>query len=149
MHTPHLLLPAPGSTPTNLKRSRDRRSTLPPDLLREASLRLGIMSLLGAVLWTLGTVLGHIAFQATDRGRGYFWFSLALPTDAIAGASIIGSLALFIYTRRSRRDPGFILDVGLAYMVLMALALGLMFHLGVLVQRDSSPATRVVRPEIS
>jgi len=47
IHRPH------GSTPPALD-SQGRPRTLPPDLLREASQRLGILSLLGAVLWFLG-----------------------------------------------------------------------------------------------
>jgi len=149
MLTPHLILPPPGSTAAERRRSRGHASALPPDLLREASLRLGIMSLLGAVLWTLGTVLGHIVFRATGPEGQYLWLSLVLPNDAIAGASILASLALFVYTRRSRRDPEFILDVGLAYMILTALALGLMFHYGLMFQWSTMPADRALRPEIS
>jgi eukaryotic-like serine/threonine-protein kinase len=107
------------------------------------------MSLVGAVLWLLGTVLGHIAFRASAAGGEYLWLSLLLPTDAIAGASILASLALFVYTRRSRRDPEFILNVGLAYMVLTALALGLTFHFGLMLQWNGVPAGGALRPEIS
>jgi eukaryotic-like serine/threonine-protein kinase len=149
MHTPHLVLPPPGSTAAERRRSRGPGSALPPDLLREASLRLGIMSLVAATLWAIGTVLGHIAFRATGPEGEYLWLSLVLPTDTIAGASFLASLALFVYTRRSHRDPEFILNVGLAYMVLMALALGLMFHFGLMYQWNRMPAAIALRPELS
>ncbi|HET9002544.1 MAG TPA: hypothetical protein VFN39_00960, partial [Gemmatimonadaceae bacterium] len=43
---------------------------LPDDILRQASRRLGVFSLIVAVLWFLGTTLGHIA------GR------MMMPSDA-------------------------------------------------------------------
>ena len=142
MPSPHLIAPPPDSTPAGVRNSRGRHRALPPDLLREASRRLGIVALLGAVLWTVGTVAGHAASWVMARG-GHPWFALELPTDAIAAVSIVVSLALFAYARRSRRDPGFILDLGLAYMVYVGLALGLMVHLGPV------PANWAVKPEIS
>jgi tRNA A-37 threonylcarbamoyl transferase component Bud32 len=143
MPSPHLIARPPGSTPAELRSTRGHRRALPPDLLREASRRLGIMSLLSAVLWTVGPALGHVAFWATRESGEYSLFSPALPMDIIAGVSIVVSLALFAYTRRSRRDPGFILDLGLVYMVYVGLALGLMVHLGPV------PANWTVEPEIS
>ena len=71
-------------------------------------------------------MLGHLASRAMNPGDSH-WAHLQ-TTDAIAGASVLVSLALFSYTRKRDRDPRFILDLGLAYMVLTALALSLMFH---------------------
>jgi tRNA A-37 threonylcarbamoyl transferase component Bud32 len=140
--------PLPNSTPAALRRTRGHHRPLPEDLLREASLRLGIMSLLAAVLWAVGSLLGHIAYAAMDTAGTYRWFALVMPTDAIALVSIGVSLALFVYTRKSRRSPAFILDLGLAYMVVMALALALLEHLGLTLQADQMAHHRV-RPEIS
>jgi hypothetical protein len=42
--------------------------------------------------------------------------------DAIAAVSVVASLLRFAYTRTANRDPQRILDLGLAYMVLTALA---------------------------
>ena len=149
MSAPHLIVPPPGTTPVELRTSRGHRRPLPPDLLREASLRLGIMSLLGAVLWTVGTTAGHLVLRATSPAGDDRWRSFLLPTDAIALSSVVVSLALYAYTRRSRRDPAFILDLGLGYTILMALALGLMFHFSLMYSRATEPATLAVRPEIS
>src|SRR5512143_589912 len=101
---------------------------LPNDILRQASRRLGVFSLIVAVLWILGTVLGHIAGRMITP-RNPHWLRID-STDVIAIASVVVSVALFAYTRRSTRRPQFVLDLGLGYMVLMALALGLMFHWG-------------------
>ena len=141
MTKPQLIGPVPGSTPAALASSRNRRLALPPDLLRDATRRLGIMALVSATLWGLGTLLGHLVaglMNPDDPG----WTRLH-PDDAIAGASILSSLALYWYTRRTRGDPQRVLDLGLGYMVLMALALGLMFHVA------GAPLDRTVRPEIS
>jgi serine/threonine-protein kinase len=99
------------------------------------------MSLVSAVLWGLGTLLGHLVagLMNPDDQR---WTTLQ-PTDAIAGASMLLSLAVYWYTRRTHGDPQRVLDFGLGYMVLMALALGLMFHV------DAGPSGRTVGPEIS
>ena len=123
-----LLAPPPTSTPADLTRSLGRFRDFPDDLLKEASLRLGIMSLLAAVLWVVGLTAGHLAAHAIypDSQR---WLHLDI-TDAIGLASAILSLALYVYIRKGERDPRFILDLGLWYLVFTALALGLVFHLG-------------------
>ena len=56
---------------------------------------------------------------------------------------MLASLLLFAYTRTANRDPQRILNLGLAYMVLTALALGLTFHSGPI------RPTRSVAPQIS
>ena len=101
---------------------------LPDDILRQASRRLGVFSLIVAVLWFLGTTLGHIAGRMMMPSNAN-WLRIE-AMDVIAISSIVLSIALFIYTRRSRHEPQFVLDLGLVYMVVMALALGLMFHWG-------------------
>lgn len=124
MATPRRIGPPPTrSTPPEPAGWRGHERALPPDLLRQASARLGVMSLLGAALWTAAPALGHVA--------GDVPFPQAL--DAVAGASIVLSLALFVYTRRSRGSPERALDLGLWYMVLTALALGMSAHLSPLV----------------
>ncbi len=124
---PHLIGPVLNDSPAGGEASKDRARDLPPDLLREASVRLGILSLVVGALWTLGTIFGHIADHAMMQASDRRWLRFE-TTDAIAVASIGASIALFIFTRRSRREPRFVLDLGLGYMVLMAFALGFMFH---------------------
>jgi serine/threonine-protein kinase len=121
---PRRIGPLPSSTPAGP--TRGRRRPLPPDLLREASRRLGIMCLLSAALWVTGTVLYHIVDRVLGQSDTR-WLRFQ-PSDAISMASVVVSLALFVYTRRSRRDPQFILDLGLVYMVVMSLAVGTIWH---------------------
>ena len=84
------------------------------------------MSLIAAALWLFATLFGHLAARAMmpDDQR---WMQFDM-TDAIAVVSIAASLGLFAYTRRNRRDPQSILDLGLVYLIFNGLALGLMIH---------------------
>ncbi len=105
---------------------RSAPRALPDDLLREASRRLGIMSLMGTILWITGWGLYYVAMQAmvADHpmpGR------LRTP-DYIALVSAIFSFLLFVYTRKSKRSPAFMLDLGLWYLGVTALAIGFMWH---------------------
>jgi eukaryotic-like serine/threonine-protein kinase len=122
---PQRIGPVPPSGPTGLSRARGVRHALPDDLLREASHRRSTIALLGAGLWIVGVGLDHLvlAWVLGDPAR------LKLrSSDAIGGASVVLSLALFFYARRSDRDPRFILDLGLGYLVVTAFALGNLFH---------------------
>jgi eukaryotic-like serine/threonine-protein kinase len=139
MTMPRLIGPQTDATPVVAAARRGPRA-LPDDFLREASARLGIMSLVAAGLWVVGTILDRFAMpsmQGTPVDLG--------PTmgDAIAAVSVVASLLLFAYTRKANRDPQRILDLGLLYMVLTALALGLTFHSGPI------PATLSASPQIS
>jgi serine/threonine-protein kinase len=99
---------------------------IPEDLLREASRRLGIMALLSAVLWFTATALEHWAIRWLFQ-RDPTWTGLDF-VDAVAFVSIVVSLALYAWTRRTRRDPGFILNVGLAFLLYTSLAIALVWH---------------------
>lgn len=100
--------------------------TLPQDLLHEASRRLGIVALLGAVLWFVSTVLEYLVIRSL-AGRHPSWQEL-LAHDSIAAVSILVSLALYRFTRVSRREPRFMLDLGLVYLVFTALGIAILWH---------------------
>jgi tRNA A-37 threonylcarbamoyl transferase component Bud32 len=115
-------------TPAELQSAAGHRRRLPDDLLRQASRRLEIMSLMAAVLWVIGPVLGHLALHAMSPGDPR-WAQF-LTIDAIAAASVVTSLALFLYLRTGDRDPAFVMDLALVYMVAMAFAIGVLMHWG-------------------
>ncbi len=104
-------------------------STLPEDLLREASHRLGIVSLASAALWAANFVLVHFVhpvpgtLQNMQLARHAEWVPVF---DLVGGATFLLSIALFWYTRRSRRSARFLLDLALVYEVLIALSIGLL-----------------------
>jgi eukaryotic-like serine/threonine-protein kinase len=114
---------------------------MPDDLLRDASRRVRVMSLVAAALWVVATVLYHLVDRILGHGESDWWWPK--PSDAISGVAVAVSLALFAYTRRPGRDPRVILDLGLVHMVLMALGVGLIWHW------DPAPTAPAVAPVIT
>ena len=110
MADPHLIVPVPRTTASKITSSGGRRRELPSDLLRDASRRLGVMCLVAAGLWTLGTGLWHLAVRSMNPGDPR-WLRLS-GTDVIAASGVIASVLLFFYTRKPDRDPRRILDLG-------------------------------------
>jgi tRNA A-37 threonylcarbamoyl transferase component Bud32 len=106
--------------------SARRGSELPDDVLRQASRRLGIMSFLIALLWTLGWALDRLAVRALLHGDPE-WYRTG-PTDAFSAGGVALSLALFLYSRKAHIAPRVILDLGLVYQVVSAFFFGMMFH---------------------
>ena len=98
---------------------------IPADLLKEASLRLGVLALLAAALWIVASVAGHVAYGAISSTSSWQWFG---APDTIAALTAAASIGLFAYTRRTKRDPKFILNLGLGYLVLTSLAIALLMH---------------------
>ncbi|MEO8199421.1 MAG: serine/threonine-protein kinase [Gemmatimonadota bacterium] len=128
MANPNLVGPfARNSTPAGMLGWRSPRRDLPPDLLREASRRLSVISLLGAVLWIVGSIADHIVLHVMEPANP--GWNVLNATDGIALALTAISLGLFFYSRNTTRQPRFILDLGLGYLVLTTLALGLLIHL--------------------
>jgi serine/threonine-protein kinase len=134
------------TTPAELKSAPGHRR-LPPDLLRQASRRLEVIALIAAVLWALGTALGHLAFHATspDDPR----WAQVLPTDVIALAGAVMSVALFFYIRRGNHEPAFVIDLGLVFLVASAAFIGILMHWGDRVEHlDVSPKITWIGPVI-
>jgi serine/threonine protein kinase len=139
MPNPQLIGPHPESAPATLAAARARKREIPKDLLLEASHRLGVMCLLAGVLWIVATVLWHVTWPAFHPGKGIP--GLSAP-DWIALASGVASLGLWLFIRRSGRPPQFYLDLGLGYMVITCLAIGLVMHW-------SRPMYALLEPEVS
>jgi plasmid stabilization system protein ParE len=96
---------------------------LPEDLLRQASRRLGLACLVIAGLWGANFVLAHLLqpapVQATD-------VAILRTFDVLGAINIVASLGLFWYSRRAKRNPRFLLNLGLAYELLIALSIGIL-----------------------
>jgi eukaryotic-like serine/threonine-protein kinase len=108
--------------------------TLPADLLRGAARRLGIMSLVVGALWFVGSILWHISMRAM-HGQWVF----PLVSDIFPAIGALSSAGLYAYTRRSRADPGRVLDLGLVYMVVTSLLIALMMHWDPMAGRSVAP----------
>ena len=128
MSKPRLIGPVRATTPTETLRLTSGGRTLPYDLLQEASHRLGILSLVGAALWVSGTALYHLLAMRALAAPGDTSWIRPLPSDAVNSLAAIVSVALFVYTRKANREPQFILDLGLVYMVFTAMAIGIVMH---------------------
>src|SRR6476659_7282542 len=89
MQVPKLIRPPTDATPAEAAAARGRPRALPDDFLREASARLGIMSLVAAGLWVAGTVLGRLAMRSM-QGGGSMGLGLTMD-DAIAAVSVLAS----------------------------------------------------------
>ncbi len=86
------------------------------------------MALIAAGLWLVATLLGHLAFEVENPSDPR---STQLHTsDAVVAVTIVASLMLFFYLRIDNRNPARVVNLGLAYMVIMAFAIGLVMHGG-------------------
>jgi eukaryotic-like serine/threonine-protein kinase len=128
--------PLANSTPAGLKPGRSRRRRLPDDLLKQASRRLEAIALLAAVLWIFCTILYH-AIDLQNAGINS-WMSFQ-ATDALVGGGAAMSLGLFVYLRHSSRDPRFVLDLGLVFLVATAVIIGQILHWSSFVHTSTSP----------
>jgi serine/threonine-protein kinase len=99
---------------------------IPADLLQQASRRLQVMTLLGAALLVLGPALRHVALHAAQPGDAR-WTTLR-PMDVITSAGAAASLLLWWFLRRRERDPRWVVNLGLVYLVAMALVIGIALH---------------------
>jgi eukaryotic-like serine/threonine-protein kinase len=143
MPTPRLLGHMARDTPSDLTvTTGGRPRRLPDDLLRQASKRLQILALVGAGLWILGPALGHLALHLAEP-QNPEWTTFRV-LDGIAVFAFVTSIALYYYVGHTTRDPAFVLDLSLVYLVLTAIDLGVMFHWG-----PVSVAPTVARPMIS
>ena len=123
MSTADLIGPEQEPTPPE---PRSRRRSLPPDLQREAAQRLGFMALLAAALWFVALLADHLAMRAMRPGDPG-WARIDFQ-DYVAGVIIAISFFLYRYSKRENQNPGRMLDLGLVYMIVTAIALGLIMH---------------------
>ena len=134
MAHPQLIGPRPGRATTDeLSARRLPLYSVPFDLLQEASQRLGILSLVAAGLWVLNAILYHLVAVGPAHSI----------TNVIEIVSAVSSAGLFLYTRREVKNPQFVLDVGLAYMVLLCFAVAVVGHW------EHMPSDSAVAPEVS
>jgi hypothetical protein len=78
------------------------------------------MALIAASLWVVAPIVWRLLLPLWMQNADQNGLGLT-TSDAISAANALASLLLFAYTRATTRDPRWILDLGLGYMVLMAL----------------------------
>ena len=101
--------------------SGPRASALPPDLLREAGRRLGILARLVVVLAVINLALAHLLFPRLH---------VAWPVvgDVVVSSVALLSLGVYLYTRRAIADPTSFVTLGLVYEVVVAAAVASVEH---------------------
>jgi serine/threonine-protein kinase len=92
---------------------------LPDDLAAESAQRLSIFAAIGAGLWFYGLVMDTVLAPLTE------FVSLTPRATAIEALCVAACLAMFVYVRRSSHPVEVKTDVGLAFMVLNAVAVAL------------------------
>jgi eukaryotic-like serine/threonine-protein kinase len=93
---------------------------LPPDLLREASRRLEVTSLVVGAAFAVAILLNSLI-----RAGGWYTFAHPNAHNVVALTAIAVSGALAWLCRSGRVEPHRLLDVGLAYEVVIAFAISL------------------------
>jgi serine/threonine-protein kinase len=126
MSSPDLIGPEQGPTPP--ERSKSHRRPLPADLQREAAQRLGFMALIASALWIVALIADHLAMRALNP-EAPGWARIELP-DYVAAVAITISYFLYRYSKRENHKPARMLDLGLGYMILTSIALGIIIHWG-------------------
>jgi eukaryotic-like serine/threonine-protein kinase len=102
---------------------------LPEDLLQEAAQRLAYTCLISGGLWLANWLVVHFihplpaSFRPEGMAQHARWTQVF---DWVGGAAFAASLALFWYTRRSRKSARFLLDLALGYEVFIALNIGIL-----------------------
>jgi tRNA A-37 threonylcarbamoyl transferase component Bud32 len=123
---PRLIAPPDPSKPSGPPQWFRSRRSIPEDVLRQASRRLGIMSLVAASMWIVATVLYHIVDRVIGADDTAWW--AVQTSDTITAVAVVLSLALFVYSRRTHQNPRFVLDLGLVYMIVLSLLVGMIWH---------------------
>ena len=98
-------------------------SSLPGDLLEQASRRLGIMCLVIAGLWAANFVVWHFLQGAPTKMPDTAILRLF---DRLGVVGVVVSLALYWYTRTPGRNPRILLNLGLVYELQIALSAGVL-----------------------
>ncbi len=115
------LSPEPGETgPSAALTLQD----LPSDLLEASSRRLQIATLVWSALWSLGLVFNNFVGPRLDLpSEQVVPWGMAGNVVGVAGVAL--SLGLYALSRRPGFDPRRLLDLGLAYEVVLAFGIGL------------------------
>ena len=102
--------------------------TLPPDLLRQAAVRVRVAALVFAALWAfvlfMNDVVVRIPGMLSDGGRGW-----SLEENAYGVAGVVLFLSLAGAASRLRDRPELVIDLGLASVVVSALLIGVLTNL--------------------
>jgi hypothetical protein len=120
MANPQLVQPQVRTTPTD---AGPVATPLPADFLADAVRRLRLACLVWMVLWATAVVVNHFILPSLNirAGQAVPWTSVA---DGLATACILVSALVYRYAPIVGRRPEALVDLGIAYMVVLAFAIG-------------------------
>src|SRR5206468_7394902 len=124
-------LRSPFSGPTT---TGPRASALPPDLLREARRRLGVLARLLMALALINLTLGHTLFPRLHVG----WPVVA---DLVVVGVAVLSLGVFLYTRHAHTHAASFVTLGLVYEVAVVAAVATVEHASIAAESMSAGPT--------
>jgi len=110
-------------------RTQTGRQALPDDLLQEATQRLGVVCLVIAGLLAVNFLVVHFVYPmpgTLSQEQLPLHREWQRAFDLVGAVMLLISLALYWYTRVSRRSPKFLLDLALVYEVVIAFEVGLL-----------------------
>ena len=114
-------VPTPGA-PRGVTTTRAPDAGLPPDLLCEASRRLGLIARFFIVMPLVVAIVLHTILPRFNL----FWPTA--PLDVIAGIVVVLSFGVLLATRSNTADPASIIKLGLAYEIALAAAMAAADH---------------------
>ncbi|HET7903937.1 MAG TPA: serine/threonine-protein kinase, partial [Candidatus Eisenbacteria bacterium] len=119
-----------GTDSSNTGKSRWR--TLPADVLRQSCKRIGIMSAIFAIIWTIPIILNDFVhdwlhqMSFAEMSHATWW---PMPGRLVAGIGIASSLGLLLLAARFSVRPALLLRIGLGFQVLQAALVSFLMHL--------------------
>ena len=120
MNTP-LVQPQPPNTPSD---EASLATPLPGDLLEDTVRRLRVACIVWMVLWAVAVLVNHLILPSLDLRPGEVvpWPPLA---DALAATCIVVSALVYRFAPIACKQPGTLVNLGLAYELVLAFAIGL------------------------
>lgn len=103
-----------------------RLRTLPPDLLTQSCRRVAVVAMAFGAVWLMGIVINTFYHQWVVRAMPIVTHAWPWPGLMFRLLGVGSAVAMVLLVERLRDRPYLVLDVGLGYMVLTALLIGLM-----------------------
>lgn len=117
------------STPLDAVTTTGAGRELPPDLLRQACRRVGIVALVAAFIWAASLIINQVLFPLIGRSPDDMHVGHRVQDmRVLAIGFVVFSLAVYFYTRVNRRGPVFLLNLGLFTEIANAAAIGYINH---------------------
>jgi len=104
-------------------------ASLPGDLLEQSCKRVGVASLIFAVLWTVPLVMNNLVLRwVAGLSQMHLGTAWPWPGNLFAGTGVIVSLAMFVMAGALYGRPSLLLDLGLVFEVVTAFLVAVVLY---------------------